>query len=50
MWSETKKEFENEYTCYTVTMAGFAGVEPQTNASFKNWASSIVQFIKENKN
>ncbi|SFE42612.1 alpha/beta fold hydrolase [Thermoflexibacter ruber] len=49
VWSETKKEFENEYTCYTVTMAGFAGVKPQANASFKNWASSIVQFIKDNK-
>lgn len=49
VWSETKKEFENEYTCYALTMAGFAGVKPQPNMSFKNWASSIVHFIKENK-
>lgn len=49
VWSETKKEFENDYTCYTLTMAGFAGVKPQVNVSFKNWENSIVQFIKEHK-
>jgi len=48
VWNETKSKFENDYTCYTLTMAGFAGVEPQTNPSFKNWETSIINYIKEN--
>jgi hypothetical protein len=27
-------------------MAGFAGVKPQPNASFKNWETEIVNYIK----
>lgn len=49
VWNETKTEFEKEYICYTLTMAGFAGVEPQNNSTFKNWENSIVDFIKDNK-
>jgi hypothetical protein len=26
---------KKDFTCYTFTMAGFAGVKPQPNASFK---------------
>jgi hypothetical protein len=35
VWNETKSNFEKDFTCYTFTMAGFAGVKPQPNASFK---------------
>ena len=49
VWDETKAMFEKNYTCYTLTMAGFAGVEPQPNPSFKNWEASIANYIKENK-
>jgi pimeloyl-ACP methyl ester carboxylesterase len=49
VWNETKSNFENEFTCYTFTMAGFAGVKPQPNVSFKNWESEIVNYIKANK-
>jgi len=49
VWNETKSSFEKEFTCYTFTMAGFAGVKPQSNASFKNWETEIVNYIKENK-
>lgn len=48
VWSETKANFEKEFTCYTLTMAGFAGVQPQTNASFKNWETAIVNYIRAN--
>lgn len=48
VWNETKTKFENNYTCYTLTMAGFAGVESQSNSSFKNWEISIANFIKDN--
>lgn len=49
VWNETKSNFENDFTCYTFTMAGFAGVKPQPNASFKNWEDAIANFIKDNK-
>jgi pimeloyl-ACP methyl ester carboxylesterase len=49
VWNETKSNFEKEFTCYTFTMAGFAGVKPQPNASFKNWETEIVNYIKASK-
>lgn len=48
VWDETKAKFEKHYTCYTLTMAGFAGVKPQPNPTFKNWETSIARFIQEN--
>lgn len=49
VWNETKLKYEKDYTCYTLTMAGFAGVESQVSSSFENWKTSIANFIKENK-
>ena len=49
VWDETKSKFEEEYTCYTLTMAGFAGVASQPNATFKNWEVAIVSYIKEHQ-
>jgi pimeloyl-ACP methyl ester carboxylesterase len=48
VWNETKTKFEKDYTCYTLTMAGFADVKPQPSTSFKNWKTSIANYIKEN--
>ena len=49
VWEETKTIFEKDHTCYVLTMAGFAGVEPQLNSSFKNWENRIANYIIENK-
>ncbi len=49
VWNETITKFEKEYTCYSLTMAGFAGAESQINPSFKNWEISIADFIKDNQ-
>lgn len=49
VWDETTAKFQDEYTCYALTMAGFAGTEPQINPSFNHWETSIVNFIKDNK-
>jgi pimeloyl-ACP methyl ester carboxylesterase len=49
VWNDTKSNFEKDFTCYTFTMAGFAGVKPQPNASFKNWETEIANYIKANK-
>ncbi|TCN53901.1 alpha/beta hydrolase [Flavobacterium circumlabens] len=49
VWNDTKANFEKSFTCYTLTMAGFAGVPPQANASFKNWEEAIVSYIQDHK-
>ncbi|MFD1601201.1 alpha/beta fold hydrolase [Flavobacterium artemisiae] len=49
VWKETKANFEKKYTCYTLTMAGFAGTKPEANPSFKNWENGIAAFIKDKK-
>lgn len=49
VWDETKAVFEKDFTCYTLTMAGFAGVKPQPNPSFENWKNEIANYIKNNK-
>lgn len=47
VWAETKAVYEKEYTCYTLTMAGFANAEPSPNPSFESWKVGIANFIKE---
>jgi pimeloyl-ACP methyl ester carboxylesterase len=49
VWNETTAKYEKDFTCYTFTMAGFAGAKPQPDATFKNWETGIVSYIKENK-
>ena len=49
VWNETKSQYEKDFTCYTLTMAGFADSKPQPNPTFKNWETGIANFIKENK-
>ncbi len=49
VWNETKLTYEKDFTCYTLTMAGFAGANPQLNATFTNWETSIANYIKEKK-
>lgn len=47
VWDETVSHFKDQFTCYVLTMPGFAGVKPEKNPSFKKWESHIVNFIKE---
>ena len=49
VWNETTAKFEKNFTCYTLTMAGFAGTKPQADASFKDWEKGIAAYIKNNK-
>lgn len=49
VWSETIALYENNFTCYALTMAGFSGVKPGFNPSFENWKTEIVNYIKEKK-
>jgi pimeloyl-ACP methyl ester carboxylesterase len=47
VWNQTVERLENNYTCYTLTMAGFAGTQPQPEATFTNWETQITRYIKE---
>jgi pimeloyl-ACP methyl ester carboxylesterase len=48
VWKETLAIYESRYTCYTLTMAGFAGEPAQATPSFNNWEMGIVNYIKAN--
>lgn len=49
VWDETKAMFEEDFTCYTLTMAGFAGVRPQPESTFTQWKDGIAKYIQENR-
>jgi pimeloyl-ACP methyl ester carboxylesterase len=49
VWNDTKSSYEKDFTCYTLTMAGFADAKKKPNATFINWERSIADFIKEKK-
>ncbi|WP_299390586.1 alpha/beta hydrolase [uncultured Gelidibacter sp.] len=49
VWKDTLTQFEGSFTCYTFTMAGFAGVAPQQPITFENWKSEIANYIKNEK-
>ncbi|MBS1643622.1 MAG: alpha/beta hydrolase [Bacteroidetes bacterium] len=49
VWDDTKVQFEPSHTCYTFTMAGFAGVPAEANPGFIHWETALAQFIKDQK-
>ncbi|MCX6145997.1 MAG: alpha/beta hydrolase, partial [Candidatus Kapabacteria bacterium] len=42
VWDETKAIYEEKFKCHVLTMAGFAGAKPQSEATFKIWETSIA--------
>jgi pimeloyl-ACP methyl ester carboxylesterase len=49
VWSSTRTLLEVNYTCYTFTMAGFAGMPPQASPTFKGWEDAIASYIVQHK-
>ena len=49
VWNDTTARFEKNFTCHTLTMAGFAGTKPQADTSFKSWENEIAAYIKDQK-
>jgi len=49
VWNETKAIYERDHTCYTLTMAGFAGTSAQENPTFKSWEDGIAKYISDYK-
>lgn len=49
VWKQTVDVLQENFSCYVLTMPGFAGVPPEKNPSFDSWARQIIEFIqKEN--
>ena len=49
VWNDTRATYEKNHTCYTLTMAGFAGTPTETAPSFKGWEDAIAAYITQNK-
>lgn len=49
VWNDTRDTYEKNYTCYTLTMAGFAGAPAETSPTFKGWEDAIAAYITQNK-
>ena len=47
VWQETVNALQDRYTCYVLTMPGFAGVPPETSPSFEGWKKQIIHFIRD---
>lgn len=45
VWDQTVDTLRHDYTCYVLTMPGFAGTAPEAKPSFANWTRQIVDFI-----
>ena len=49
VWKETQAALKGDYIFYTLTMAGFAGVPPQSSPAFKEWEDAIANYIRQHK-
>lgn len=49
VWKETRAQYEKTFTCYTLTMAGFAGIPSAPGQTFREWEKAIAQYIRDNK-
>ncbi len=47
VWKDTRAGYESKYTCFTFTMAGFAGVQAQPAASFRSWVAAIAGYLQK---
>ena len=49
VWNQTVDSLRSNYTCYILTMPGFAGTASEANPSFDNWTKQIADFIHNEK-
>lgn len=49
VWNENVTKFDKNFSCYVLTMKGFAGVKPLAGASFKDWEKGIAEYIADQK-
>lgn len=47
IWRETIEHLHDSYTCYSLTMAGFATEKPNPNSSISFWTDQIARYIQE---
>jgi len=48
VWNATKANYENDYQCYTLTMAGFAHVPAKGKPTFEYWEQAIARYLQQN--
>lgn len=46
VWAETVSDLQQDYTCYVLTMPGFAGTPAEEAPSFESWKNQIAAYIK----
>ena len=46
VWAETVSDLQPDYTCYVLTMPGFAGTPAEEAPSFESWKNQIAAYIK----
>lgn len=49
VWDRTKQKLKKGYTCYVLTMPGFAGIPARENPSFRGFEKAIAGFILQNQ-
>lgn len=49
VWLQTVDSLEKGYTCYVLTMPGFAGAAPEADPSFWKWAKEVADYIEREK-
>ena len=50
VWNETVAHFKNSYSCYEITLPGFAGQPAiQSDSILKTMAVQLANFIRQNK-
>jgi N-formylmaleamate deformylase len=50
VWSETVAHYQKNYTCYILSLPGFAGTAPvETENYLQTMRDEIIRYIKENK-
>lgn len=47
VWRETIEHLQDYYTCYSLTMAGFATEKPNPNSSISFWTDQIAHYVQE---
>lgn len=49
VWRQTVDTLKRDYTCYVLTMPGFAEAAPEKDPSFDGWTKQIADFIRKEK-
>ena len=49
MWDETVKHFSKNYTCHSISINGFGGLDAKEGQNFEHVKADIISYLKKNK-